>query len=53
MISTEFSARKHGGEKGVPFRLTINSYQYEPEKPTSQLTLLHSCYAQIRVFRVR
>uniref|UniRef100_A0A1I8FR50 CP2 domain-containing protein n=1 Tax=Macrostomum lignano TaxID=282301 RepID=A0A1I8FR50_9PLAT len=27
-ISTEFTARKHGGEKGIPFRLQIDTFDH-------------------------
>lgn len=27
-ISTEFTPKKHGGEKGVPFRLMIETYSH-------------------------
>jgi len=44
-ISTEFTARKHGGEKGVPFRLQIETY-------TDSFSLLHCASTQIKVFKV-
>ncbi|XP_042904125.1 transcription factor CP2-like protein 1 isoform X2 [Parasteatoda tepidariorum] len=42
-ISSEFTARKHGGEKGVPLRILIETYS-EGEK-------LHSASCQIKVFK--
>jgi transcription factor CP2-like protein len=43
-LSTEFSARKHGGEKGVPLRLQVDSFG-----PTDQH--IHSAGCQIKVFK--
>lgn len=38
-ISTEFTPKKHGGEKGVPFRLQIETY-IESTNPTGGTTTL-------------
>lgn len=48
-ISTEFTAKKHGGEKGVPFRLQVESYTYEDRDNK----LIHCGSCQIKVFKVR
>lgn len=48
-ISTEFTAKKHGGEKGVPFRLQVESYTYEDRDNK----LVHCGSCQIKVFKVR
>ena len=48
-ISTEFTARKHGGEKGVPFRIQIDSYALENNNELGQY--LHSASCQIKVFK--
>ena len=50
-ISTEFTPRKHGGEKGVPFRVQIDTFkQNENGEYTEHL---HSASCQIKVFKVR
>lgn len=49
-ISTEFTPRKHGGEKGVPFRVQIDTFkQSENGEYTEHL---HSASCQIKVFKV-
>ncbi|XP_035226027.1 transcription factor CP2-like protein 1 isoform X2 [Stegodyphus dumicola] len=45
-ISTEFTQKKHGGEKGVPFRILIETYTHDS---TSQK--LHSASCQVKVFK--
>uniref|UniRef100_H3BE14 Transcription factor CP2 like 1 n=1 Tax=Latimeria chalumnae TaxID=7897 RepID=H3BE14_LATCH len=48
-ISTEFTARKHGGEKGVPFRIQVDTFkQNENGEYTEHL---HSASCQIKVFK--
>ncbi|KAM9084927.1 transcription factor CP2-like protein 1 isoform 2-T2 [Megaptera novaeangliae] len=48
-ISTEFTPRKHGGEKGVPFRVQIDTFkQNENGEYTEHL---HSASCQIKVFK--
>uniref|UniRef100_A0A8C5PTI5 Upstream-binding protein 1 n=1 Tax=Leptobrachium leishanense TaxID=445787 RepID=A0A8C5PTI5_9ANUR len=48
-ISTEFTPRKHGGEKGVPFRIQIDTFkQNENGEYTDHL---HSASCQIKVFK--
>lgn len=50
-ISTEFTPRKHGGEKGVPFRIQVDTFkQNENGEYTDHL---HSASCQIKVFKVR
>ncbi|XP_060594469.1 transcription factor CP2-like [Ruditapes philippinarum] len=46
-ISTEFTAKKHGGEKGVPFRLQIESKDSDNESSK----LVHCASCQIKVFK--
>lgn len=49
-ISTEFTPRKHGGEKGVPFRIQIDTFV---QGDTGEYTEhLHSASCQIKVFKV-
>lgn len=49
-ISTEFTPRKHGGEKGVPFRIQIDTFtQGDCGEYTEHL---HSASCQIKVFKV-
>ncbi|NWI51254.1 TFCP2 factor, partial [Calyptomena viridis] len=48
-ISTEFTLRKHGGEKGVPFRVQIDTFR---ENEGGEYTEhLHSASCQIKVFK--
>lgn len=48
-ISTEFTPRKHGGEKGVPFRVQIDTFSLgEGGEYTEHL---HSASCQIKVFK--
>uniref|UniRef100_A0A3Q3DU60 Transcription factor CP2 n=1 Tax=Hippocampus comes TaxID=109280 RepID=A0A3Q3DU60_HIPCM len=48
-ISTEFTMRKHGGEKGVPFRIQIDTFK---ENESSEYTEhLHSASCQVKVFK--
>lgn len=48
-ISTEFTPRKHGGEKGVPFRIQVDTFkQNEHGEYTDHL---HSASCQIKVFK--
>ncbi|XP_023799033.1 alpha-globin transcription factor CP2 [Cyanistes caeruleus] len=48
-ISTEFTPRKHGGEKGVPFRVQIDTFR---ENESGEYTEhLHSASCQIKVFK--
>ncbi|XP_048848700.1 upstream-binding protein 1 isoform X11 [Brienomyrus brachyistius] len=48
-ISTEFTPRKHGGEKGVPFRIQIDTFQQGEGGEYSEH--LHSASCQIKVFK--
>ena len=47
-ISTEFTPKKHGGEKGVPFRIKVQSYTHGD----GECKLLHCASSQIKVFKV-
>ncbi|XP_061598563.1 upstream-binding protein 1 isoform X2 [Cololabis saira] len=48
-ISTEFTPRKHGGEKGVPFRIQIDTFtQGDGAEYTEHI---HSASCQIKVFK--
>lgn len=49
-ISTEFTPRKHGGEKGVPFRVQIDTFKQSDTGEYSDH--LHSASCQIKVFKV-
>ncbi|XP_057684262.1 upstream-binding protein 1 isoform X2 [Corythoichthys intestinalis] len=48
-ISTEFTPRKHGGEKGVPFRIQIDTFA--PGEAGDYAEHLHSASCQIKVFK--
>lgn len=47
-ISTEFTPKKHGGEKGVPFRIQVETYSHADGTPKR----LHVAGCQIKVFKV-
>ncbi|KAJ2939275.1 hypothetical protein O0L34_g13368 [Tuta absoluta] len=47
-ISTEFTAKKHGGEKGVPFRIQVETYLASDEN-----NRLHAAACQIKVFKLK
>uniref|UniRef100_A0A8C6EH99 Grh/CP2 DB domain-containing protein n=1 Tax=Moschus moschiferus TaxID=68415 RepID=A0A8C6EH99_MOSMO len=49
-ISTEFTPRKKGGEKGVPFRLQIDTFK--PSDKELPLEHLHSAGCLVKVFKV-
>nr|XP_006815220.1 PREDICTED: transcription factor CP2-like [Saccoglossus kowalevskii] len=46
-ISTEFTAKKHGGEKGVPFRIQVDTLLHSGDTDTH----IHSGSCQIKVFK--
>ncbi|XP_034160406.1 transcription factor CP2-like protein 1 isoform X5 [Pangasianodon hypophthalmus] len=48
-ISTEFTPRKHGGEKGVPFRIQVDTFIQNEHG--EYLEHVHSCSCQIKVFK--
>ncbi|XP_061093014.1 transcription factor CP2-like protein 1 isoform X2 [Conger conger] len=48
-ISTEFTPRKHGGEKGVPFRIQIDTFTQNDDG--EYLDHLHSSSCQVKVFK--
>jgi len=51
-ISTEFTQHKHGGEKGVPFRIQVETYAVSGEGPHDDSQLVHCASCQIKVFKV-
>ncbi|XP_078475460.1 transcription factor CP2-like isoform X3 [Lampetra planeri] len=48
-ISTEFTPRKHGGEKGVPFRVQIDTFKQNDGGEYTEH--LHSASCQVKVFK--
>ncbi|XP_016375580.1 transcription factor CP2-like protein 1 isoform X3 [Sinocyclocheilus rhinocerous] len=48
-ISTEFTPRKHGGEKGVPFRIQIDTFSAGEHGEYTEHMLSASC--QVKVFK--
>ncbi|CAG9854274.1 unnamed protein product [Phyllotreta striolata] len=52
-ISTEFTAKKHGGEKGVPFRIQIETYQNNDNMHANMNKRLHAAACQIKVFKLK
>lgn len=51
-ISTEFTPKKHGGEKGVPFRIQIETY-LENANTESMAKPIHAAACQIKVFKLK
>lgn len=64
-ISTEFTPKKHGGEKGVPFRIQIETYVENTMNGTTNGTTtsigtindnikaIHAAACQIKVFKLK
>ncbi|XP_050306399.1 transcription factor CP2-like protein 1 isoform X2 [Anthonomus grandis grandis] len=50
-ISTEFTPKKHGGEKGVPFRIQVETYQNGDALTSNKR--LHAAACQIKVFKLK
>ncbi|ERL92473.1 hypothetical protein D910_09786, partial [Dendroctonus ponderosae] len=50
-ISTEFTPKKHGGEKGVPFRIQVETYQNGDALTANKR--LHAAACQIKVFKLK
>jgi len=48
-ISTEFTAKRHGGEKGVPFRIQVETYSLA----SGEQRIVHCASCQVKVFKVR
>ncbi|XP_067824909.1 transcription factor CP2-like protein 1 isoform X2 [Heptranchias perlo] len=48
-ISTEFTPRKNGGEKGVPFRIQIDTFKVNENGDYTEN--LHSASCQVKVFK--
>ncbi|GLH16553.1 Uncharacterized protein, isoform D, partial [Gryllus bimaculatus] len=48
-ISTEFTPKKHGGEKGVPFRIQVETYL----QGDGGLKRLHAAACQVKVFKLK
>ncbi|XP_024141866.1 transcription factor CP2-like protein 1 isoform X3 [Oryzias melastigma] len=48
-ISTEFTPRKHGGEKGVPFRIQVDTFT--TNEHGEYVDHVHSSSCQIKVFK--
>lgn len=48
-ISTEFTPRKHGGEKGVPFRIQVDTFGQNENG--EYLEYVHSSSCQVKVFK--
>ena len=51
-ISTEFTPKKHGGEKGVPFRLQVETYQEDPnaDEPPQRI---HAASCVLQIFKLK
>ncbi|XP_034741506.1 transcription factor CP2-like protein 1 [Etheostoma cragini] len=48
-ISTEFTPRKHGGEKGVPFRIQVDTFT--TNELGEYMEHVHSSSCQVKVFK--
>ena len=47
--STDFALKRHGGEKGIPLRIQIDTY----ENDVDNIKYLHSCCCKIQLFRLK
>lgn len=54
-ISTEFTPKKHGGEKGVPFRIQVETYVDTAVGGAAENTFkpIHAGACQIKVFKLK
>ncbi|XP_028144852.2 transcription factor CP2-like protein 1 [Diabrotica virgifera virgifera] len=52
-ISTEFTAKKHGGEKGVPFRIQVETFQNSDQNTHNAQKILHAAACQVKVFKLK
>ena len=48
--STDFAHKRHGGEKGIPLRIQLDTYQ---ESELDDLRHLHSCCCKVQLFRLK
>lgn len=49
-ISTEFTPKKHGGEKGVPFRIQIETYFESPSEVPVKAVHAGACQIKVSLF---
>ncbi|XP_055689943.1 transcription factor CP2-like protein 1 isoform X2 [Lutzomyia longipalpis] len=52
-ISTEFTPKKHGGEKGVPFRIQVETYLDTKHNGDAGVKPIHAAACQIKVFKLK
>ena len=50
-ISTEFTQRRHGGERGAPFRIQADIFK-DNDSPYTASNCLQAVSCQVRVFKV-
>ena len=48
--STDFAHKRHGGEKGIPLRIQLDTYH---ESDLDDLRHLHSCCCKVQLFRLK
>ena len=48
--STDFAQKRHGGEKGIPLRIQIDTYY---ENDVDDVKHLHACCCKIQLFRLK
>jgi transcription factor CP2-like protein len=48
--STDFAQKRHGGEKGIPLRIQIDTYH---ENDVDDVKHLHACCCKIQLFRLK
>ncbi|CAF2635583.1 unnamed protein product [Rotaria sp. Silwood2] len=48
--STDFAQKRHGGEKGIPLRIQIDTYN---ENDVDDIKHLYSCCCKIQLFRLK
>ena len=51
-ISTEFTQRRHGGERGAPFRIQADVFK-DGDAPYTAANCIQAVSCQVRVFKPR
>lgn len=49
--STDFAAKRHGGERGIPLRLQLDTYQLTNDQ--QHVRHSHSCSCKVQLFRLK
>lgn len=51
LFLTFLHIQKHGGEKGVPFRIVVETHMYSNNSPISLNTFIEGASCQVKVFK--